>query len=53
MEIQMSKKLMLKKYTKSKNKFLFEIINNQINYLIITQKDYPLKEWETETSVKQ
>lgn len=53
MEIQMSKKLMLKKYTKSKNKFLFEIINNQINYLIITQKSYPLKEWETETSVKQ
>ena len=44
MEIKMSKELMLKKYTKSKNKFLFEIINNQINYLIITKKSYPWKE---------
>jgi len=43
----MSKKLMLKKYMKSKDKFVFEIINNQINYLIITEKAYPWKEWET------
>ena len=52
-KIKMSKKLMFKKNTKSKDKFVFEIINNQINYLIITEKSYPSKERETETSVKQ
>jgi len=46
-KIQMSKKLMFKKYTKSKDKFVFEIINNQINYLIISEKGYPWKELET------
>jgi len=46
-KIQMSKKLMFKKYTKSKDKFVFEIINNQINYLIISEKAYPWKELET------
>ena len=45
-QIQMSKKLMFKKYTKSKDKFVFEIINNQINYLIITEKAHPWKELE-------